>query len=109
MPAAFFEYLELRHKAELHDLTGCVVGCSLDEIDRPRASAEPQLRIPTQRSCCIRPQTDAGAVAHFRRASLEKAAGTSRAIRSSVRRKRYERPTRPRSTTAIQVGNSVPA
>lgn len=44
--AVFFQFLELRHKVELHNLTGRVVECPLDEINRPRASVEPQLRIP---------------------------------------------------------------
>jgi integrase len=38
--------LELRHKIELHNLTGRVVECPLDEMNRPRASAGPQLRVP---------------------------------------------------------------
>jgi integrase len=44
--AVFFRFLELRHKVELHNLTGRVVECPLDEMNRPRASVEPQLRIP---------------------------------------------------------------
>jgi hypothetical protein len=44
--AVFFEFLELRHKVELHNLTGRVVECPLDEINRPRASVDPQLRVP---------------------------------------------------------------
>ena len=42
----FFQFLELRHKVELHNLTGRVVECPLDEINRPRISVDPQLRIP---------------------------------------------------------------
>jgi hypothetical protein len=42
----YFGFLELRHKVELHNLTGCIVECPLDEINRPRASVDPQLRIP---------------------------------------------------------------
>ena len=42
----FFQFLELRHKIELHNLTGRVIECPLDEMNRPRASAGPQLRIP---------------------------------------------------------------
>lgn len=42
----FFAFLELRHKVELHNLTGRVVECPLDEMNRPRASVDPQLRIP---------------------------------------------------------------
>jgi len=42
----FFQFLELRHKVELHNLTGRVLECPLDEMNRPRASVEPQLPIP---------------------------------------------------------------
>lgn len=42
----YFQFLELRHKVELHSLTGRVVECPLDEINRPRASIDAQLRIP---------------------------------------------------------------
>jgi len=42
----FFQFLELRHKVELHNLTGRVVECPLDELNRPRAWVDPQLRIP---------------------------------------------------------------
>lgn len=44
--AVLFEYLELRHKVELHQLTGRVIECPLDEINRPRASVAPRLRVP---------------------------------------------------------------
>lgn len=44
--SVFFEFLELRHKVELHNLTGRVVECPLDDMNRPRASVEPRLRIP---------------------------------------------------------------
>jgi len=42
----YFQFLELRHKIELHNLTGRVVECPLDEINRPRAAVDPQLRVP---------------------------------------------------------------
>ena len=42
----YFQFLELRHKIELHNLTGRVIECPLDEMNRPRASACPQLRVP---------------------------------------------------------------
>ncbi len=42
----YFRFLELRHQVELHNLTGPVVECPLDEINRPRASVDAQLRIP---------------------------------------------------------------
>ena len=42
----YFQFLELPHKIELHNLTGRVVECPLDEMNRPRSSVDPQLRIP---------------------------------------------------------------
>ena len=42
----YFQFLELRHKIELHNLTGRVIECPLDEMNRPRASISPQLRVP---------------------------------------------------------------
>ena len=44
--AVYFQFLELRHKIELHNVTGRVIGCPLDEMNRPRASAGSQLRVP---------------------------------------------------------------
>ena len=43
---AFFEFLELRHQAEIHQLTGRIVECPIDEINRPRGGHTPKLRIP---------------------------------------------------------------
>jgi hypothetical protein len=42
----YFEFVELRHKVEIYNLTGRVAECPLDEMNRPRASVEPQLRVP---------------------------------------------------------------
>jgi integrase len=42
----FFQFLELRHKVELHNLTGRVIECPLDEMNWPCASAGPRLRVP---------------------------------------------------------------
>ena len=42
----YFQFLELRHKIELHNLTGRVIECPLDEMNRPQASVDPQLRVP---------------------------------------------------------------
>jgi len=42
----YFQFLELRHKVELHNVTGRVIECPLDEMNRPRASAGPPLRVP---------------------------------------------------------------
>ena len=42
----YFQFLELRHKIEIYNLTGRVIECPLDEMNRPRASVDPQLRVP---------------------------------------------------------------
>lgn len=44
--SVYFEFLELRHKVELHALTGIVVQCPIDEINRPRGAKDARLRIP---------------------------------------------------------------
>ena len=42
----YFEFLELRHKVELHAMTGRVLECPVDEMNRPRGRKEARLRIP---------------------------------------------------------------
>lgn len=42
----FFAFLELRHKVEIHALTGRVVECPIDEINKPRGRKQAALRIP---------------------------------------------------------------
>jgi len=42
----YFLFLELRHKVEIHQLTGRVVECPIDEMNRPRGAREAALRIP---------------------------------------------------------------
>lgn len=42
----YFAFLELRHKVEIHQMTGRVVECPIDEMNRPRGSKDAQLRIP---------------------------------------------------------------
>ncbi len=42
----YFAFLELRHAAQLHALTGRVVSCPLDEVNRPRGAKQAKLRIP---------------------------------------------------------------
>ncbi|MCX4404475.1 hypothetical protein OG840_23030 [Streptomyces sp. NBC_01764] len=42
----YFMFLELRHKVELHRMTGRVVECPIDEMNRPRGAKDAQLRIP---------------------------------------------------------------
>jgi integrase/recombinase XerD len=43
---SYFDFLELRHKVELHALTGRVVECPIDELNRPRGAKDARLRIP---------------------------------------------------------------
>jgi site-specific recombinase XerD len=42
----YFQFLELRHRAEIHRLTGRVADCPVDEMNRPRGQAGAGLRIP---------------------------------------------------------------
>lgn len=42
----YFEFLELRHKVEIHNLTGRVAECPIDEVNRPRGRRDAKLRIP---------------------------------------------------------------
>ena len=42
----YFQFLELRHKIEIYNLTSRAAECPLDEMNRPRASVDPQLRVP---------------------------------------------------------------
>ncbi|MFB6567067.1 hypothetical protein [Streptomyces noursei] len=39
-------FLELRHKVELHRMTGRAIECPIDEMNRPRGAKDAQLRIP---------------------------------------------------------------
>lgn len=42
----YFLFLELRHKVEIHNLSGRVLECPIDELNRPRGAGEAMLRIP---------------------------------------------------------------
>ncbi len=42
----YFLFLELRHEAEIHRLTGRVAECPVDEMNRPRGQGKAALRIP---------------------------------------------------------------
>jgi integrase/recombinase XerD len=42
----YFEYLELRHSVEIHNVTGHLVACPIDEMNRPRSGQRMQLRVP---------------------------------------------------------------
>jgi len=46
----YFEFVELRHKAELHAMTGRVVECPIDEMNRPRGGKDARLRVPPLQS-----------------------------------------------------------
>lgn len=47
----YFLFLELRHKVEIHRMTGRVVECPIDEMNRPRGSKDAALRIPPTGPC----------------------------------------------------------
>jgi site-specific recombinase XerD len=42
----YFAFLDLRHKIEIHQLTGRVAECPIDEMNRPRGQQGASLRIP---------------------------------------------------------------
>jgi integrase/recombinase XerD len=42
----YFEFVELRHKVEIHNLTGRIAECPIDEMNRPRGRRKARLRIP---------------------------------------------------------------
>ena len=42
----YFLFLEIRHKVEIHQMTGRVVACPIDEMNRPRGVGRASLRIP---------------------------------------------------------------
>lgn len=44
--AVYFEFLELRHKPDIHAATGFVVESPLDEVNRPRGGTHSRLRVP---------------------------------------------------------------
>lgn len=44
--AVFWQFLELRHQAEIHALTGEVVHCPVDELNRPSGGWRLNVRVP---------------------------------------------------------------
>ncbi len=42
----YFLFLEVRHKVEIHQMTGRVVECPIDQMNRPRGRGQAKLRIP---------------------------------------------------------------
>ncbi|MBC6457772.1 tyrosine-type recombinase/integrase [Actinomadura sp. HBU206391] len=45
----FFDFLELRHRAEIYALTGHAVECPIDEMNRPVGSPQAMIRVPPSR------------------------------------------------------------
>ncbi|GEC05280.1 hypothetical protein SSP24_29350 [Streptomyces spinoverrucosus] len=74
--AVFFEFLELRHKAAIHDATGFVVESPLDEVNRPRGGTSARLRIPPPEGE-MPPFSAAGGVTWRRLASTLRLPGTT--------------------------------
>lgn len=44
----YFQFLELRHGVELHAMTGRVVACPIDELNKPSGNKQAKLRVPPQ-------------------------------------------------------------
>jgi len=42
----YFVFVELRHRAEIHQMTGRIAECPIDEVNRPRGRQQARLRIP---------------------------------------------------------------
>jgi len=42
----FFAFLQMRHAAQIHVMTGRVVTCPVDEMNQPRGAKEAKLRVP---------------------------------------------------------------
>ena len=75
---SYFEFLEVRYKVELHALTGRVVECPIDEVNRPRGTKDARVRVAAA-------QGRAGDVLHrvggrswWRAASSRRARATTR-------------------------------
>jgi len=51
----YFQFLELRHKVEIHQMTGRVIECPIDEMNRPRGRRTPPCesrRAPPRSTSC---------------------------------------------------------
>jgi hypothetical protein len=74
--AVFFEFLELRHKPDIHAAAGFVVESPLDEVNRPRGgtSARLRIRLASGRSASCSP---AGGRTCWRSASTPRPPGTT--------------------------------
>ncbi|GAA3427394.1 hypothetical protein GCM10018953_45770 [Streptosporangium nondiastaticum] len=38
--------MDLRHKVEIHQMTGRIIECPIDEMNRPRGRQQAKLRVP---------------------------------------------------------------
>ena len=48
-------FLELHHKVEIHQVTGRIVECPIDEMNRPRGRQQAKFRIPPTAAQVARP------------------------------------------------------
>ena len=74
--STYFLFLGLRHKVEIHRMTGRVVECPIDEMNRPRGSKDAQSQIPPTAAgstCC----SPAGAASWRPAASSPRPRGTT--------------------------------
>src|SRR3546814_15004130 len=53
--ATYFEFLEVRHQADIHAATGVLVQCPVDELNRPRGKTNMRVRIPPTDADVARP------------------------------------------------------
>ena len=42
----YFDYLELRHKVEIYNITGRAIDCPIDEVNKPRGTPTITIRVP---------------------------------------------------------------
>jgi site-specific recombinase XerD len=42
----FFDYMELRHKVEIYNITGRAIECPIDEVNKPRGTPTVAIRVP---------------------------------------------------------------
>ena len=68
----YFLFVEIRHKAEIHQMTGRMAECPVDEMNRPRGAGRAALRIPPS---AVQGQQRDVAIARLIRGLLEAGAG----------------------------------
>jgi hypothetical protein len=65
----YFAFVELRHKVEIHAMTGRVVACSIDEMNRPHCSNPPPTCSPQYSSRCSASTSTSPSLSPSQRAS----------------------------------------